>query len=298
MGVLRKSYPEDHWLKSHDPEAVLQAYLDQQDKAYSRVKNAFIRELLGDLKGKVVLDYGCGAGMFTVHAALRGARRVLCVDAEETALAAAKYFAAKEGVQNACEFIKSDRFPPLRVSGSVDVILMKDVIEHVPDDQALLDAASRALVPAGRLVLSTQNSLSLNYLLEGSYHRLLKGDKEWIGWDPTHLRFYTPMSLTRKLVSVGLRSRKWRSVYLIPYKLPAPRWLGKPFLRIDALSWFDRRLGAIFPYNRLGWNIVVRADASPLVSQRVTRRSPVAAVFPAEPALISRGSLRSEGEIS
>ena len=298
MEVLRKSYPDDHWLKSHDPEAALQAYLDQQDKAYSRVKNAFIRELLGDLKGKVVLDYGCGAGMFTVYAALQGARRVLGVDAEETALSTAKYFAAKEGVQGTCGFIRSDRFPPFRSIGSFDVILIKDVIEHVPDDQALLDAAAHSLVPAGRLVLSTQNALSLNYLLEGTYQRLLKGNKEWFGWDPTHLRFYTPMSLARKLVSAGLRTRRWRSVYLIPYKLPAPRSLGRPFLRLDSLSWFDRRLGAIFPYNRLGWNVVVAADASPLVTRRAIQRSPVTAVFPAEPVLISRGSLRSEGEIS
>ena len=81
--LQRKTYPDDHWLRSHDPEKALAAYLDQQNKAYSRAKNAFILELLGDLKGKRFLDYGCGAGMFTVHAALEGASEVVGVDAED-----------------------------------------------------------------------------------------------------------------------------------------------------------------------------------------------------------------------
>ena len=296
MDIPRKAYPDDHWLKSDDPEQALQAYMDQQNKAYSRVKNAFIRELLGDLHGKLVLDYGCGAGLFTIYAALQGARRVVAVDAEKSALSTARYFAAKEGVEGRCEFVNSDTFPGVHGSGIFDVILMKDVIEHVPDDRGLLKSAAQALVPAGRLVLSTQNALSLNYLVEGSYHRLFMGDKDWYGWDPTHLRFYTPMSLNRQLVSAGFRSVKWRSVYLIPYKLPAPRSLDRPFLRLDPLSWIDRRLGALFPYNRLGWNIIVRADASPLVPERVTRRSAVRGAFPAEPVLISRESLRIDQE--
>ncbi len=95
--LQRKTYPDDHWLRSHDPEKALAAYLDQQSKAYSRAKNAFILELLGDLKGKRFLDYGCGAGMFTVHAALEGAAEVVGVDAEDTALSTAVHFARQEG---------------------------------------------------------------------------------------------------------------------------------------------------------------------------------------------------------
>ena len=51
--------------------------MDQQSKAYSRVKNAYIRDLIGNLSGKRFLDYGCGAGMFVVHAASSGAAEVV-----------------------------------------------------------------------------------------------------------------------------------------------------------------------------------------------------------------------------
>ncbi len=90
-----------------------------------------------------------------------------------------------------------------------------------------------------------------------------------MGWDSTHVRFYTPMILSRKLRKAGLKRFSWRSVYLIPYKLPGLPGSSREFLRLDGLALVDRLLGSIFPYNRLGWNIVVRARASSLVTSRV-----------------------------
>ncbi|MFH1115675.1 MAG: methyltransferase domain-containing protein [Pseudomonadota bacterium] len=291
MQQQRKRYSEEHWLRSHDPEQVLAAYLEQQGKAYSRVKNAFVKELLGDLAGKRFLDYGCGAGMFTVHAAHQGAVEVVGVDAEESALAAAGHFARQEGVGRLCSFVRSDRFPVLGKRPRFDVILMKDIIEHVGDDQALLYAAAEAVVPGGVLVVGTQNSMSLNYLIQGTYRRHLLGEKDWFGWDETHLRFYTPMSLTKKLALAGFTSEGWRSVYLIPYKLPGMPGFGKKFFRIDMLSWIDKMLGSVFPYNRLGWNMIVRARASAAVPQRISLPTHMEAVSGAPVPAICR-SLR------
>ncbi len=175
MIAERKSYPDDHWLKNRDPAKVLEFYMDQQNKTYSRIKNGFIRELAGDLRGKRVLDYGCGAGLFTAYAARQGAKAVVGVDAEETALTAARLLADQHGVSSVCTFIRSDSFPLLGQASRFDVVLLKDVIEHVDDDESLINAAAAALIPGGRLVISTQNALSLNYLIEGSYNRL------WLG---------------------------------------------------------------------------------------------------------------------
>jgi 2-polyprenyl-6-hydroxyphenyl methylase/3-demethylubiquinone-9 3-methyltransferase len=275
MTAERKSYPDDHWLKNSDPVKVLESYMDQQRKAYSKTKNAFIRELAGDLRGKRVLDYGCGAGLFTAYAARQGAKAIVGVDAEETALAAARLLVDQEGGSPACSFIRSDRFPRFADTTRFDLVLLKDVIEHVDDDESLIVAAAAALIPGGRLVLSTQNALSLNYIIEGSYNRLWLGRRDWMGWDPTHLRFYTPMILNRKLQKAGLKSFSWRSVYLIPYRLPRLPGSGRQFLRLDALTLVDRMLGSIFPYNRLGWNILVRAHASPLVPSPARMARPV-----------------------
>ncbi len=256
-------------------EQALAAYMEQQSKVYSQVKNGHILELLGNLRGKRFLDYGCGAGMFTVYAAKSGAARVVGVDAEENVLSTAGYFARLEGVENLCQFIHSERFPFFPAHLEFDVILMKDVIEHVTDDQALLQAAAQVVAPGGVVVVSTQNSFSLNYVIQGTYHRLLLGNKEWFGWDQTHLRFYTPFSLEDKLKAAGFMPVSWRSTYLIPYKLPGWPGSGREFTRIDSLSGLDRTLGRIFPYNRLGWNVIVKAQAPPEAPEFVGQVSPV-----------------------
>lgn len=158
MDYNRKLYPTDHWLRSGNPERSLEAYLDQQSKAYSRIKNDFVSELLGDLRGKRFLDYGCGGGLFTIHAAKKGAAIVVGVDAEETAVETPRYYVRSEKVEGICRLIQSENFPKFTSGDRFDVILMKDVIEHVIDDDVLLRMAANSIAPGGRLVLSTQET--------------------------------------------------------------------------------------------------------------------------------------------
>jgi 2-polyprenyl-6-hydroxyphenyl methylase / 3-demethylubiquinone-9 3-methyltransferase len=255
----RKKYPDDHWIRSKNHEKALQAYMEQQQKAYSRIKNTFITELLGNFHHKRFLDYGCGPGMFLGHAVQSGASQVVGIDIEETVLSTARYFTEKQGIADACAFLLSDQFPAFSPGTLFDAILLKDVVEHVEDDQSLLNSAAKAMAPDGILVISTQNALSLNYLIEGTYQRILRGATDWYGWDPTHLRFYTPQKLKNKLHQAGLKCIAWRSVYLIPHKIPAPLSSGRHFYRMESLTRIDSLLGRFFPWNRFGWNIMVKA---------------------------------------
>jgi len=61
------------------------------------------------------------------------------------------------------------------------VVLLKDVLEHVLNDQELLNAAAGVSAPGGRMVLSALNALSLNYVIEGTFHRLFRREKKWCG---------------------------------------------------------------------------------------------------------------------
>ncbi len=259
MADARLRYPSDHWLRGDEAEAALARYLDQQSKAYSRVKNRFIRELLGNLNGRRVLDFGCGGGLWSVEASIGGAAEVLALDAEQGALAAAELLAKQRGAYPRPRFLRRDNLPEPEEFGRFDVVLAKDILEHLADDRGFLARVRRLLAPGGRLVLSTQNAWSLNFLLEGGYHRLLRRDLAWQGWDPTHLRFYSPRSLRRLLGSAGLRCEAWRGAYLLPYKLPAPSWSGRRFWRVDPLSRVDHLLGRAAPFNQLGWSIMLRA---------------------------------------
>jgi 2-polyprenyl-6-hydroxyphenyl methylase/3-demethylubiquinone-9 3-methyltransferase len=254
--INRLIYPEEHWLRSKNYEENLKIYLSQQNKCYSRVKNSFIIELLGEVRGKDFLDYGCGCGFFLIETAKKGAI-VTGVDAEEGAINTAGFYAEKEGLKDKCTLISGEYMPELKEK-YFDIILIKDVIEHVRDDETLLHRGAELLKPDGFMVLSTQNSFSLNYLIEGTWEKFIKGKKDWCGWDETHLRFYNPKSLKKKLKTAGLKPVAWRSAYIIPHKFPS-FFKGKKFIRIDALSIIDKIFGKIYPFNLTGWNITVKA---------------------------------------
>ena len=164
------------------------------------------------------------------------ASEVWGVDGKAQCLKQRAFMLKSRGVQALCRFVVSDRFPDLPEATGFDLVVMKDVLEHVTDDEALLEHAARSLVQGGRLVVSTQNSLSLNYLLEGGYQKVIRGNHTWCGWDSTHMRFYTPMNLSSKLRRAGFVCDSWRSVYIVPYKFRLPRGAGRQFLRVDALA--------------------------------------------------------------
>ena len=260
MKAQPQSYPPGHWLRDDNPETVLAASRRQQSLAYSQMKNTLLWELLGEARGLRFLDYGCGAGFFAVEAVKCGASRVVGVDVQAPALAAARLLAQRENADSGCQFVQGESMDALNAGSVFDRILLRDVIEHVADDGQLLAQAVRHLAPAGRLVLATQNACSLNYVLERAARRVFLGQQTWLGWDPTHLRFYTPRRLRRLMRGAGLRPVAWRSAYLVPHKIPLPARCRRQFLRLEFLVGLDRIAGRIFPFNRLGWSLMLGAE--------------------------------------
>ena len=105
----------------------------------------------------VAVDVGCGDGMATAVAAARCAQTpgaavsIIGLDWSCAALDRAR----RRGVSVARASINSPGLP--LASGSVDVVIMSELIEHLVDTDAALAEARRALVPGGRLLLSTPN---------------------------------------------------------------------------------------------------------------------------------------------
>jgi SAM-dependent methyltransferase len=80
--------------------------------------------------------------------------------------------------------------------GSFDVIVMLDVIEHLPDPLDMLRLLGRHLAPGGIIVVTTGDFGSLVARLAGKRWRLMT--------PPQHLWFFTPESLARMAQSAGL----------------------------------------------------------------------------------------------
>lgn len=100
-----------------------------------------------ELRGRTVLDFGCGYGTESVEMARRGAARVIGLDIQEDKLAAARERAAAAGVADRCEFVRT-------VSTPVDVIVSLDGFEHFDDPAGVLEHMRGLLAPDGRILIS------------------------------------------------------------------------------------------------------------------------------------------------
>lgn len=257
--MVRLRYPEDHWARREPTEEGVDRFLAGYREVYNRTTVALFERVLGNVAGRRVLDYGGGAGFMTALCAEKGAR-VTLVDAEPNALETAKLLARRRGVLDRVETICAEEFPEELAARRFEVVILKDVIEHIRDDDVLLRNLSRCQEAGGRLVLSTQNQWSCNYLLEGAYQRWWVGNGDWHGWDPTHVRFYSPSSLTRQLRRAGYEPRRWCGAYVVPYNILSWLVLLRREIVLENLHKLDLWGGGIFPFNRCGWNVIVSAE--------------------------------------
>jgi SAM-dependent methyltransferase len=92
--------------------------------------------------------------------------------------------------------------------GCVDVIVLLDVIEHLPQPRETLDLCGRHLNPGGLVVISTGDFASMVARLSGPKWRLMT--------PPQHLWYFTPESMRRMSAGLGLSVERldhpWKTV--------------------------------------------------------------------------------------
>lgn len=171
------------------------------------VRLAFIREAidvhfgadsrtLRPLPGRRALDVGCGAGLLAEPLARMGAE-VTAVDAAAENIAVAREHAAAGGLT--IDYRHGD-IGTLGLAG-YDLVTSMEVVEHVADKQAFLDALARALAQDGLMVLSTPNRTTASRLLlvEGA-ERLGMVPRGTHHWED----FVTPIELHDLCGAAGL----------------------------------------------------------------------------------------------
>ncbi|MBI2058798.1 MAG: class I SAM-dependent methyltransferase [Nitrospirae bacterium] len=115
-----------------------------------------------------------------------------------------------------------------------DLILMADILEHLPEPEATLRDFLRTLKPGGRLIISVPNVANLYvrlHLLTGRFEYQDRGIL-----DRGHLRFFTQATFLRMLAACGLQVEHfWGSV--IPWPLIWPRFFAR-----NRFDWINRLL--------------------------------------------------------
>ena len=88
--------------------------------------------------------------------------KVVAADASEHSLAACRLHAERQGVVDQIEFVHAappEFWRPLE-GRQFELILAKDVIEHIQDDIGFVKAVKSCLAPQGSTVIVTQNDHS------------------------------------------------------------------------------------------------------------------------------------------
>lgn len=248
-------YADGHWSTVPEPTIALEKYLKQYESIYNSMN---LERLLSVVPKKPaeILDYGGGCGMLAVTLAKMG-HNVTLIDASKLAIATAIYHAKQEGITLEAKSATSLREATL--NRQFDIVFAKDLIEHVVDDTELVQEFAGALNDGGRLVMTTQNALSLNYIIEAGIRKILRPSERWMGWDRTHLRFYTPRKLRILIERSGLHLECFNSAYIFPYKLVSRVF---PFIdphKKSVFSEFDRVISRVPIFAKCGWNIMVVA---------------------------------------
>lgn len=163
--------------------------------------------------GGKLLDVGCAYGFF-----LQEARRHFEVAGIELAEDAAAH-ARRNGLKVLSGVADEGNLAQL---GTMDVITLLDVIEHLPSPQETLRLCAGHLNPDGIMVLTTGDFESLYARLAGANWRLMT--------PPQHLWFFTRASIERLAEVIGLRVESidypWKLVPLSLIRFQIGRILG------------------------------------------------------------------------
>ncbi|MCP2041389.1 2-polyprenyl-6-hydroxyphenyl methylase/3-demethylubiquinone-9 3-methyltransferase [Neisseria sp. HSC-16F19] len=155
----------------------------------------------GDIKGKTVLDVGCGGGILTEAMARHGAEAT-GIDMAKKSLKIAKLHAMEGNVTNVHYRLVSVEDLAAEAPAGFDVVTCMEMMEHVPDPASIVRACAKLAKPGGHVFFSTLNRnpkafvqaiVGAEYLLR----MLPRGTHDY------H-KFITPAELARMCRQAGL----------------------------------------------------------------------------------------------
>ena len=162
-------------------------------------------KLVGPGLHRTIVDVGCEQGHIAAALA-RPCRRLYCVDIDAQMLQLAKQAVKEAHVTYLCNDVQSIQLE----TGTADVTLCAEVLEHVPDLDRAMTELLRITKPEGRIVISVPNDpwlLLLKRIIRWArLGRLIGGLSS--GLAPGHLRRFN----RRRLRALGRRYARVRHV--------------------------------------------------------------------------------------
>jgi SAM-dependent methyltransferase len=194
--------------------------------------------------GARLLEIGSGLGHLVGQ--LEDSFKTFGMDVNHWAVKESKAVAEKTALQTA----SAEEIP--FADGTFGVVIIKHIVEHLPNPEKAIAEISRVTAPGGTLILATPN---LDSLLKP-----WKGEK-WIGYqDPTHISLKPPSVWLDwiKSYSFSLKRVFADGFWDVPYIPVVPNQLQK--LLFGSLGGFQAITGMVFLPMRWGESIMVIAQ--------------------------------------
>jgi len=168
---------------------------------------------LASIKGKRVVDIGCGGGILAESMAAKGAL-VTGIDLSEKALKVAKLHQLESGVQLDYRLISAEDIAAEQLD-AFDVVTCMEMLEHVPDPASILAACAAMVKPGGWVFLSTLNRNAKSYLFailgaEYVLNLLPRGTHDWA-------KFIRPHELASYARQAGLEPEQIMGMTYNPF---------------------------------------------------------------------------------
>jgi SAM-dependent methyltransferase len=233
-------------------------------EACTAPENRFILKQLGDVRGKSLLDLGCGAGENSVYFSGLGARCV-AADYSPGMVDVALKLAQANGVDVAGRVINAMAidFP----DDSFDIVYAANLLHHIPDPTIALREMHRVVKPGGKVCfwdplrhnpviniyrkmateVRTEDEMPLHIDILDTIHSLFsqtKADTFWIATLWIFLQFYLIERVNPN------QERYWKKIIVEQARLA-------PTYRL--LEGCDRLLKKIPGMKRMAWNLAVVA---------------------------------------
>ncbi len=162
---------------------------------------SYIEQQAGGLSAKKILDVGCGGGILAESLASKGAS-VTGIDMAELSLEVARLHLHESGLDIDYQLSTVEAFAEQN-GPSFDIVTCLEMLEHVPDPDSVISAATRLLRPGGQLFLSTINRNPKSFALA------ILGAEYVLGLLPrgTHeyRKFIKPSEISAQLRKSGLK---------------------------------------------------------------------------------------------
>jgi 2-polyprenyl-6-hydroxyphenyl methylase / 3-demethylubiquinone-9 3-methyltransferase len=161
---------------------------------------AHIEGLVGGLKGKAILDVGCGGGILAEAMAAKGAR-VTGIDLADKPLKVATLHKIETGSRVDYRLVAAEALAG-EMPAAFDIVTCMEMLEHVPEPASTVAACAKLAKPGGWVFFSTINRNPKAFLFaivgaEYVLNLLPKGTHEYA-------RFIKPSELANHCRAAGL----------------------------------------------------------------------------------------------